>query len=402
MSEARLDIAIAGAGIGGLASAALLSRLGHRVEIFDQFEAPAPVGSGLMLQETGLAVLERLQLREMAEALGASITRLHGTRQRGGRAVLDVRFHKAHPGLHAVGIQRHAVFGLLLEAALKAGAQLNAGTQIASADTISGYLTSTRGRRLGPFDLMVDALGVRSPLSSHPRRELPFGALWATRPWPMDVYFPADALEQRYRRADRMAGVMPSGVAEPGGPRTATYFWSLAGRDHAGWQRRPLADWKREAIEFWPETESMLAPLTDHEELDFASYRHRTHGQPAKGSLIHIGDSWHAASPQLGQGANMALLDAFALSRALRDQPRDAASVAARYLQMRRSHVRVYQAMSWMFTPVYQSHSRLLPLFRDWLAAPLMQVPPAPRLLAAMVSGAFARPLHMLDLPDKS
>jgi 2-polyprenyl-6-methoxyphenol hydroxylase-like FAD-dependent oxidoreductase len=256
------------------------------------------------------------------------------------------------------------------------------------------------GCRLGPFDLLIDALGARSPLSSDPRRELPFGALWVTRPWPMDVYFPADALEQRYRRADRMAGVMPSGAEEEGGAPTATYFWSLPLRDHDRWQRSALADWKQEAIALWPETESLLAPLETHEDLSLARYRHRTHEQPAKGRLVHVGDSWHAASPQLGQGANMALLDAWALSRALRDQPRDAASVAGRYLKMRRGHVRLYQAMSRMFTPVYQSHSRLLPLLRDWIAAPLMQWPPAPRLLAGMVSGAYGRPLHTLALLD--
>lgn len=400
MKDNALDIAVAGAGIGGLASAAFLARLGHRVEVFDRFDAPAPVGSGLMLQETGLAVLDRLGLRGAAEDLGAAINRLHGARVPGGRSVLDVRFHKLTPGLKAVGIQRHALFTLMFEAAIKAGAQLNADMEIAQADTISGYLTTVRGRRMGPFDLVVDAMGARSPLSDEPRRDLPFGALWVTRPWPMDVYFPEDALEQRYRRADRMAGVMPSGRAEPGGPDTATYFWSLATRDHKSWRAMPLADWKEEAIALWPETESLIAPLQDHDELAFARYRHRTNKRPAKGRLVHIGDSWHAASPQLGQGANMALLDAWAMSMAFRDQPRDAASVSARYLSMRRSHVGLYQAMSRLFTPVYQSHSRLLPVFRDWVAAPLTQVPPAPMLLAAMVSGAFGRPLRRLGLLD--
>ncbi|HCE21819.1 MAG TPA: FAD-dependent monooxygenase, partial [Hyphomonas sp.] len=47
-------IAIAGAGIGGLAAAALLAQAGHDVTVYDQFDAPGPVGSGLILQETGL------------------------------------------------------------------------------------------------------------------------------------------------------------------------------------------------------------------------------------------------------------------------------------------------------------------------------------------------------------
>ncbi|WP_396274503.1 NAD(P)-binding protein, partial [Hyphomonas sp.] len=64
-----LSIGIAGAGIGGLAAAAFLARQGHRVTVFDQFEAAGPVGSGLMLQETGLVILAQLGLRERAQAL---------------------------------------------------------------------------------------------------------------------------------------------------------------------------------------------------------------------------------------------------------------------------------------------------------------------------------------------
>jgi len=69
-------IAIAGAGIGGLAAAALLAQAGHDVTVYDQFDAPGPVGSGLILQETGLTILGELGLRERAETLGAPIRRL--------------------------------------------------------------------------------------------------------------------------------------------------------------------------------------------------------------------------------------------------------------------------------------------------------------------------------------
>ena len=40
-----MQISIAGAGIGGLAAAALLAAQGHAVTVFDPFDAPRPVGS---------------------------------------------------------------------------------------------------------------------------------------------------------------------------------------------------------------------------------------------------------------------------------------------------------------------------------------------------------------------
>ena len=50
----RLSIGIVGAGPAGLAAALFLARSGHDVEIVERFEKPAPLGSGLLMQPTGL------------------------------------------------------------------------------------------------------------------------------------------------------------------------------------------------------------------------------------------------------------------------------------------------------------------------------------------------------------
>jgi 2-polyprenyl-6-methoxyphenol hydroxylase-like FAD-dependent oxidoreductase len=70
-----LDIAICGCGPAGLASALLLQRAGHHVRIFERFETPRPVGSGLIVQPTGLGVLVELGLCDETLALGARIER---------------------------------------------------------------------------------------------------------------------------------------------------------------------------------------------------------------------------------------------------------------------------------------------------------------------------------------
>lgn len=392
-----LSIAVAGAGIGGLAAATLLARQGHRVSVFDQFEAASPVGSGLMLQETGLVILAELGLREKAEALGAPVLRLWGISSETGRAVLDVRYAALRPGLRGIGIQRAALFNVLHQVAIASGAVLITGVRINGADPQTGILTDATGAAYGPFDLVVDALGVRSPLSSAPAKELPYGALWATLPWPEGGPFDPTALEQRYEAASKMAGVMPSGRASDGAGQSLTYFWSIRGDAHAAFRAAPLAQWKDAARALWPETEGLVDQITDHDQLTFARYRHRTHWPAATGRLIHLGDSWHAASPQLGQGANMALLDAYALSRAVAAGG-ETEAIAAMYIRQRAAHVRLFQLMTWAFTPVYQSDSRVLPLLRDWLAAPLSKLWPAPPLLAALVSGALGSPLKKLGL----
>lgn len=94
----QLDIGVVGAGPAGLAVALFLSRAGHRVEILERFDTPAPVGSGLLMQPTGLTVLAALGLFDTIQARGNRIDRLHGADAVSGRTVLDVRYDAAPGG----------------------------------------------------------------------------------------------------------------------------------------------------------------------------------------------------------------------------------------------------------------------------------------------------------------
>ncbi|MFD2454241.1 FAD-dependent oxidoreductase [Ideonella paludis] len=66
-----MKIAIVGAGIGGLALATMVQRAGHQVCLWERFEQPKPVGSGLVIQPVGLGVLDHLGLGDQARAMGA-------------------------------------------------------------------------------------------------------------------------------------------------------------------------------------------------------------------------------------------------------------------------------------------------------------------------------------------
>ncbi len=262
-------------------------------------------------------------------------------------------------------------------------------------------VVAVRDRRLvfadgvsASFDLVIDALGMRSPLSGGAPKPLPFGALWASLNWAGG--FDETALEQRYRQARKMVGVLPIGRLEGATQNQAAFFWSLKHSDRAAWRAAPLEAWKDEVRALWPETEPLLAQIARHEDLVFATYAHRTIGDPVSGECVHVGDSWHCASPQLGQGANMALLDALALARALETQDNLDAALGE-YARMRALHIKLYQLASWMFTPAYQSDSDAFAFVRDWIMSPLSRAPLAPAVLAALVAGEIGAPLKTID-----
>ncbi len=386
----RYDIAIVGAGIGGLALAAALGQRGRKVRVFDRFDSPAPVGSGLVIQPVGQRVLHELGIGTQTEALGRKLYRMLGTEAEHARKILDVTYDTPGEPRFGLAIHRAALFDCLLAAAVHAGVELIPGQEVIGAQ--GGYVITAQGRQ-GRFDLIVDASGAGSVLSPLRARELGYGALWATVDWPEQTPLPQDELRQRYLKARHMVGVLPIGTLSSQNPiQKAAIFWSLPARGYQSWPAKGLEAWQNEATSLWPEFGDFSSQISDMDQMTMARYAHGTLRRPYGQDLIMIGDAAHRASPQLGQGANMALLDAWSLAQALDQEGGDMARAAQSYARARRWHVRVYQAMSWAFTPMYQSDSRLLPILRDHALAPMAMRPMMRRMLTRLVCGDLLPP----------
>jgi len=400
MPKISPKIAIAGCGPAGLSAALALHLAGFRVELYEKLLSPVPLGSGLLLQPTGLSVMRKLGLEGTLRARGNPIDRLRGITMPSGRLALDVQYDalSAHPA--GLAVHRAALFSVLHEAVCQAGIPIHAGFELKSVSpTRSGErcLISASGERTAAYGLVVDATGTHSNLVTQKRQQLQFGALWATLDWPHDGPFRRSWLEQRYRRANVMLGVLPVGRIEPTGNKKLTLFWSLPHRDYDAWRAAGLDSWKASVLQIWPETDAILGQINTAEQLTLAGYAHRTVARPFACGLAHIGDAAHCTSPQLGQGANMALLDAAALASALETYS-DIDQALRHYAKLRRLHVYLYQMMSLGLTPVFQSHGATLPWLRDTLFAPLSRWQPMQKVLAATVAGVFAYPLSGLHL----
>lgn len=377
-----LRVAVAGVGVAGAAVALALARCGAEVHAFEAAPTPRDDGTGVLLQPTGLAMLALLGLAEPVRRHGAAVHRLFGDTA-SGRTVLDMRYARLGPGVAGLGVQRPALLQALWQALGPAGVQWHLGCPVEGrqADGAGVHVrlaaeaapgASGRAAVERPFDLLVLASGsftaLRSGVGLAGRvQPYPWGALWCLVPQPRD--WPAGLLRQRYRGAQEMLGLMPAGTSPGCEVPQLTLFWSLSPAALARWRQAPeLEPVTRHITALWPEAAALLEGVSSPDRLRVARYADvslpRWHG-PRE---VVIGDAAHAMSPQLGQGANMALLDALALTEALQRrglQPQAVPEALAAYSRERRGHLRFYQRASRWLTPLFQSDRRAGPALRD-------------------------------------
>jgi 2-polyprenyl-6-methoxyphenol hydroxylase-like FAD-dependent oxidoreductase len=401
-----LDIAIIGYGTAGQAASLYLQRAGHRIHHVEQAPALRPVGAGFLLQPTGLSVLDELGLGDAVRRCGARIARLYGENER-GRTIMDMRYADLDPRWHGLGMQRGALFEVLRRADGRA-ASVQVGVQVEHVDAGRGTYTTNDGREHGPFDLILVANGAHSSLRAVLREQVrrdvlyPWGAIWCLA---------ADArgrfrhdLEQRYRRAREMCGVLPVGTLpdEDDSARKLSIYWSVRTAELDAVLAGGIGPVRAAIARLWPDAAALLEPMADLSAWRRASYRDVVLSRPFRDRVLCIGDAAHGMSPQLGQGVNMALLDAQALARAL-DRHDRLADALADYARVRAAHLEIYQLLSRWLTPLFQSDLDALAWWRDLLFLPMSRMPIARgeslKILTGTKRGWFGR---LLDAANRA
>ncbi|MED5390080.1 MAG: NAD(P)/FAD-dependent oxidoreductase [Pseudomonadota bacterium] len=388
------SIAIIGAGTAGLATAALLAGQGHHITLIERAEALAPVGAGLLLQPTGLSVLQDMGLYRTMLGYGARVDALIG-HTRDGQRIMNTAYRSLDAHSHGLGIHRASLCHVLDQHLQARTHERLMGSTVLAVETSDDQTIIVIKKNGEPYRLSFDAAIIANGSHSRLRpatwtrydKLYPWGAMWAMQP--MVDAFAAPLLQQRYHRANQMAGVLPTGSRpdQPDQP-LASFFWSLPVTQMPLWEQADFdfSGWRDQALRLWPQLETLLAPLTHPKQLLPATYRDVIMHRWGENRLGIIGDAAHAMSPQLGQGANMALLDARAISQALAESD-SWPQVWDHYHRQRAPQIRFYQRMSRWLTPAFQSHSRTVSRGRD-LFFPIMERVPWLRMqMAKTVAG---------------
>ncbi len=316
-----------------------------------------------MLQPTGLLAMQRMGLRDAIEALGHRITQLHGMTG-SGRTIFNLDYNGLGLDHYALGVHRAALHGVLWDAFQASGVTLLTGQEVVSVDHPV----------LAGADLIIDASGARSVLRgvvTNKARAVPLRRCMGLGAG--HRHSPVDPRATCINCARHGSGYLPVGSRDAGGPPLAALFWSLRDDQYEPWRLRFDA-WRDEARALWPVLAPVLDALTGPDDLQHATYLHFDAGRAWRDNLELTGDAAHATSPQLGQGANQALIDAVVLTDAL-SVAGDLPEACALYARTRRAHVRFYQYASWMMTPFFQSDSRSLGWMRDMMFNPMKRVP---------------------------
>ena len=406
MNQKKIRVGIIGCGTAGPALALFLARAGHEVEIFERAPELLPVGTGFLLQPTGQFVLERLGLRESAAAYASQIGRLYSNTVE-GRTILDLAYSTLGEDVEGFGMHRATLLGILVEAAEEAGVVIHCGTEIDRRESRGVRQTlfcSSRGQRYGPYDLVVVANGAQSQernwVSPPTRaRQYPWGALWAITP-DSDQRFTGE-LQQVVDGTTTMAGFLDTGVRSVDPDRTplVSFFWSLRVQDVGATLQQGHQALADRIIALRPNAASALETIQSIEEWNFAGYMDVVLPRWHNDGCVVLGDAAHAMSPQLGQGVNLALWDAWVLSECI-SSCSGIDEALARYDTSRRSHIQFYQFATRWLTPFFQSSIPLAGWTRDRVFPLAAAVPSIERqmlrAMAGLKCGIFRR---SLDLP---
>ena len=324
------NIGIVGGGIGGIAAAVGLHRIGAKVSVYERAGQLREVGAGMMLWPNATRVLRELSLLEQVVARSGRNTHFL-VRKSNGKILMSIALGNFE--VPAVCMRRADLLAILLAALPQECLHLGYEFERIERDKEKVRLHFKDGR-VQEHDAVVGADGIRSRV----RSEL-FGfsepIYRGYTVWRGLARYDGEAVEPGCNSESWGIGKR-FGILNTGHRRFTWYATANVSPDHldaacgrklelqqlfAGWHE-PIADFLEATDE---------AEISKNGARDCAPLQ-----QWGKGMVTLLGDAAHPCTPNLGQGGCMALEDALVLAKCVEKEPQ--LEVALRHYESLRFH----------------------------------------------------------------
>jgi salicylate hydroxylase len=349
-------IIVIGGGIGGLAAALALARLGAVVTVLEQTAEISDMGAGLQISPNGFVVLDALGLRDAVvdRSMAATSVVLRNYSNSAIVATLDVSPQTGGQKYHF--IHRADLVACLLSAARQAGVQVRLQHKVKQVQTsVIPQVVLTNGATM-MADLVVGADGLHSclrPVLNRPAAPRFTGQVAWRALVPRQSH--ALAQVQLYMGPGRHLVTYP---LRGGQLVNVVAVQERANWAADGWQHRDDPQNLRRAFaDFSPDVQKLLRSV-DNLHM-WGLFRHPVARNWYQDHAVLLGDAAHPTLPFLAQGANMALEDAWVLADCLANAETTSGALA-RYQKRREGRVRRVIAVSGR--NAWKYHLRLPPL----------------------------------------
>jgi FAD-dependent urate hydroxylase len=361
MAASLKRVIIIGGGIGGLCAAISLRRIGLDVMVYEQAEELRAVGAGLTIWANAIKALRKLGVADAVIKAGSKIER--GELRTSTGRVLS----RSHPGEleqrfgePTIAIHRADLHDILLDALPPETVRLNSRC-VRFADDEEGVRVSFSDGQEDRAHLLVGADGIHSVIREQlfPEVKLRYSGYTTWR----GVVATRDEAALGTTSEAWGCGAR-FGIVRIDSERV---YWFSTANVEAGRKLSP-AESKSFLLEYfkgWHHPVELLIESTPAEHIlhndihDIAPMK-----RWCRNRVALLGDSAHPTTPNMGQGACMAIESSLALARCLR-QTDDLSLSLRRYERERMPRTAWITNQSWRIGRIGQFENRLLCTLRD-------------------------------------
>jgi 2-polyprenyl-6-methoxyphenol hydroxylase-like FAD-dependent oxidoreductase len=328
-------ILIVGGGIAGLALARALRQQGVASEIIERAASWPGSGTGLYLPGNGVRALGALGLADqvLARAVRMSHQRIL---DHAGRQLAEVELAKLwNPVGQCVGIARGDLHRILLEGA--AGIPMRLGTTVTTLrQENDGVNVAFTDGSTGTYTVVVGADGIHSSI-----RPLVFGNIRPRHLGQVSWRFLVDGCGA-VKTWTAMLGARSAFLAMPVGPNRLYCYADLLTFANQDPTNHDLVQLRALLADFAEPATSILSELESYDSIHFSPIEEVVVDTCVHGRVVLIGDAAHAMSPNMAEGASMALEDALVLADMLATHGSPADALSA-FGERRRARIRWVQ-----------------------------------------------------------